>query len=101
MFRSCEICALEHGSMARFVPARGKVRRLLIEDRVVSLCEIHVARYELSGTSTLRELSAIFREQGGRRSLVTRRAPLDRRVFPARPEGRRHNAGRRSTDRAD
>ena len=102
MSRTCEICANEHGSAEPREPAtHGKIRRLLIEERVVALCETHAARYRLSGKSTLRELFAMFREETGRRSLVLRRAPLDRRVFPARPEGRRHNVGRRGTDSAD
>jgi hypothetical protein len=71
----------------------------LVDERIVSLCEAHAARYRSSGTTSLTELSAMFREDSGRRSLITRRAPLDRRVFPARPEGRRRNAGRRRTDR--
>jgi hypothetical protein len=99
MSRACEICANEPGSEAR-LEVHGKIRRLLIEDRVVSLCEAHVARYRSSGKTTLVAVSAMFREESGRRSLITRRAPLDRRVFPARPEGRRHNEGRRRTDRA-
>ena len=100
MSRACEICE-NHASQARPQPAaHGKIKRLLVEDRVVSLCEIHAAHYRASGNMTLRELSALFREEAGRRSLLLRRAPLDRRVFPARPEGRRHNGGRRRTDRA-
>ena len=86
---------------ARPAEPRGKIRRLLIEERIVSLCETHAARYRVSGKSTLFELSTMFLEEGGRRSLVMRRAPLDRRVFPARPEGRRRNGGRRGTDHSD
>jgi hypothetical protein len=100
MSRACEVCANDQGTEAARQPAaQGKVRRLLIEERIVSLCETHAARYRSSGKTSLLELSAIFREDSGRRSLITRRAPLDRRVFPARPEGRRRSAGRRSTDR--
>jgi hypothetical protein len=99
MPRACEVCANEGASDARR-DAHGKARRFLIDDRVVSLCEAHAARYRSSGKTTLVEVSTVFREESGRRSLITRRAPLDRRVFPARPEGRRHNEGRRRTDRA-
>jgi hypothetical protein len=99
MPRACEVCANEGASDAR-PDTNGKARRFLIEDRVVSLCEAHAARYRSSGKTTLVDVSAEFREESGRRSLITRRAPLDRRVFPARPEGRRHNEGRRRTDRA-
>jgi hypothetical protein len=93
MSRSCEVCA-NHDSQ----PVQGKVRRLLIEQRIVSLCDAHAAHFRLSGSSTLDALQEMFREEAGRRSLISRRAPLDRRVFPARPEGRRHNDGRRNTD---
>jgi hypothetical protein len=48
---------------------------------------------------SLSELRRLFRESGGKRSLLERRQELDRRVFPARPEGRRRNGGRRSSDR--
>jgi hypothetical protein len=41
----------------------------------------------------------VFREGEGKRSLLERRQDLDRRAFPVRPEGRRRNGGRRSTDR--
>jgi hypothetical protein len=102
MSRTCEVCANEHGSEARREPGtHAKIRRLLIEERIVSLCEAHATRYRSSGKSTLLELAEMFREEAGRRSLLTRRAPLDRRVFPARPEGRRRNTGRRGTDHAD
>jgi len=30
--------------------------------------------------------------------LIERRMDFDRRMFPARPEGRRHDDGRRATD---
>ncbi len=40
-----------------------------------------------------------LKETDGRRSLVTRRSPVDRRVFPPRPEGRRLAVGRRTIDR--
>jgi hypothetical protein len=73
----------------------------LIEDRIVSLCEDHAARYRMSGKDSLCEFLALFPEANGKRSLISRRAPLDRRVFPARPEGRRHNTGRRVSDHLD
>jgi hypothetical protein len=97
MTRCCEICASRQGnSPSQTSP--GKVRRVLVEERIVSLCDHHAARLRMTGTSSLRDLYALFPEADGRRTLVSRRAPLDRRVFPARPEGRRHNAGRRVSD---
>ncbi len=101
MTRSCEICASRQGTPPARPASPGKVRRVLIEERIVSLCESHAARYRMSGADSLRELYALFPEANGRRSLVSRRDPLDRRVFPARPEGRRHNVGRRTADYLD
>jgi hypothetical protein len=98
MQRVCEVCAgLELGSSS--APARGRLRRVLVEDRLVSLCELHGVLFRASGKTTLAELFALFVEPVGQRSLLARRAPLDRRMFPPRPEGRRMNGGRRQTDR--
>jgi hypothetical protein len=51
-------------------------------------------------TKSLDVLRELFQEPEGRRSFVDRRSPLDRRLFPPRPEGRRASAGRRSEDEA-
>jgi hypothetical protein len=72
-----------------------------VEDRNVALCDEHAATLRLSGESTLEALRKLFVEPGGKRSLVPRRAPLDRRVFPPRPEGRRKSDGRRRGDALD
>ena len=100
MTRCCEICASRQGT-APSPPPAGKIRRVLIEERIVSLCDHHAARYRMSKCGSLGDLYALFPEADGRRTLLSRRAPLDRRVFPARPEGRRHNAGRRTWDQVD
>lgn len=94
MLRRCEIC------QARGEPAAstGKLRRLLVGQRVVALCMHHAEAAESFDASTIDQLRALFVEHDGRRSLLDRRSPLDRRIFPARPEGRRGAAGRRSTD---
>ena len=76
-----------------------KTRRVLIEDRLLSLCDEHAAEIQLSRVDTIGELRELFRERYGKRSLVLRRSPLDRRVFPPRPEGRRLSDGRRASDR--
>ena len=88
---ACEVCA-----------ALGKTgvkgKRVLISDRLVTLCAAHgrvLASLPVAGVD---ELRALFRERGGKRSLVERRQALDRRVFPARPEGRRRAGGRRAGD---
>jgi hypothetical protein len=97
MSRPCEICA--PGAAAE-TPAK-RTRRLLVEDRLVALCDEHAAELRLAGVTTLASMRELFREVTGRRSLVSRRAPLDRRVFPARPEGRRRSFGRRAADDRD
>jgi hypothetical protein len=96
MSRPCEICAGQ-GSESEAARTR-KLRRLLVEDRILSLCDAHAALVRGMGISSLGALRDAFREPVGRRSVVGRRAPLDRRVFPARPEGRRRSDGRRATD---
>lgn len=94
MLRRCEIC--EAGSDTGAVA--GKLRRLLVGDRIVALCMRHAEAAEAFEAATIDQLRALFVEPGGRRSLLDRRSPLDRRVFPARPEGRRAAAGRRTSD---
>jgi hypothetical protein len=92
MHRRCEIC--EAGSDSSVVS--GKLRRLLVGDRIVALCVRHAEAAEAFDATTIERLRALFVEEGGRRSLLDRRSPLDRRVFPARPEGRRGGEGRRA-----
>jgi len=101
MSRKCEMCASmktrssagEHGTKAN------KLHRILIEDRIVVLCDGHAKKVHALGLGTIEELRSMFREKSGKRSLISRRAPVDRRIFPARPEGRRASAGRRASDR--
>jgi hypothetical protein len=90
MSRACEVCS-----------SKLRIRRVLVQDRVVALCDEHAAEVRVSGASTLEALCALFPETGGQRSRIDRRSPLDRRVFPPRPEGRRRSAGRRAHDRFD
>jgi hypothetical protein len=92
MQRRCEICSVERGK----APGRSRICRVLVEGRIVALCEKHAAL--AVGSDRLDELAATFRESTGRRSLLPRRSPLDRRVFPPRPEGRRRGDGRRVVD---
>jgi hypothetical protein len=71
----------------------------LVDRRFVELCAEHAETARSAAVETLEELKALFPEPDGKRSLVDRRAPLDRRVFPPRPEGRRRAPdGRRTTD---
>jgi len=72
---------------------------VLLDRRILSLCDEHASAVERTGAETLDELRALFQEPDGARSRVDRRAPVDRRMFPPRPEGRRRApSGRRSTD---
>ena len=99
MTRKCELCATlkTRVSAAEHKPA--KLRRVLVEDRVVALCGAHAEKVKQQAPTTVAELRAAFTERHGKRSLLARRAPLDRRAFPARPEGRRATDGRRASDR--
>jgi hypothetical protein len=97
MARSCEVCG-----QAEAIGARGgRLRRIIVQERIVALCDEHAAEYRLSSTKTVEELRSLFVEPGGRRSRLGRRAALDRRVFPPRPEGRRRGDGRRDSDPQD
>lgn len=88
----CEICSVGSTKQNR------AITRVLIEDRSVALCDDHLAEVERAGVERLSQLFALFPEPTGQRRAPERRSPLDRRIFPARPEGRRRGAGRRETD---
>lgn len=94
MLRCCEVCSRLDPQTAD----QRSVRRVLVEDRIVALCDEHAAQLQMSGERGLGGMRALFLEADGQRSLIARRAPLDRRVFPARPEGRRRDGGRRAGD---
>jgi hypothetical protein len=89
---TCEVC----GALGR--SHAGRARRVLVGERLVALCAAHARVAASLPDASLGELRQAFRESRGKRSLIERRQALDRRVFPARPEGRRRNGGRRGTD---
>lgn len=93
MPHACEVCATLGRS-----PSEKRTRRVLVGDRLVLLCDAHARVLEGMAPASVSELRTLFRETSGRRSLVERRQELDRRVFPARPEGRRRSSGRRASD---
>jgi hypothetical protein len=99
MQRPCEVCSglSKIGTVGGSEPPR-KTRRVLVGDRIVTLCDEHAGEVRKNAIESIDGLRTLFPEPGGRRSLVGRRAPLDRRIFPARPEGRRHGGGRRHDD---
>jgi hypothetical protein len=71
---------------------------MVLDGRIVALCDTHARAVELAGVETLAALRARYPEGSGRRSLLDRRSPLDRRILPPRPELRRRSSGRRSSD---
>lgn len=100
MARKCELCpALK--TRATAAEHRPKLRRVLVGERVVALCEKHADLVRKQAPATVEELRKAFPERRGNRSLLERRAPLDRRAFPPRPEGRRASSGRRASDSAE
>ena len=92
MTRQCEVCA-ELGTKSE-----GRHHHLVVEQRLFTLCETHARLVKAAGTDSLEAARALFREVTGRRSALPRRAELDRRAFPPRPEGRRLARGRRVGD---
>jgi hypothetical protein len=96
MTRKCEACP-DLGRTAKSGKAK-KICRILVENRLVLLCETHAKRVRELGPESVEKLRQLFRERGGKRSRVERRSAMDRRVFPARPEGRRGSTGRRAGD---
>ncbi|RYZ01494.1 MAG: hypothetical protein EOO73_35365 [Myxococcales bacterium] len=94
MARRCEVCE----SLSPEAPPVRRLQRFLIEGRVLALCAEHAHAFREQRPETLGLASQLFVEPDGRRTLLQRRAPLDRRQFPMRPEGRRRTSGRRATD---
>jgi hypothetical protein len=94
MAKCCEVCA----SLASAAAPPRRLQRFLVESRVLSLCAEHAHAFRERRPDTLLGVTELFREETGERSLVSRRAPIERRQFPLRPEGRRRTAGRRSSD---
>ena len=89
---TCEVCE----ALGR--PGSARAKRVLVGERLVALCASHARVATSLPAASLEELRRVFRETGGKRSLIERRQELDRRVFP-RPEGRRRGGGRRESDR--
>lgn len=94
MARRCEVCE----NLTPDAPPTRRLQRFLVESRVVTLCAEHAFTFREHRPDTLEGVARLFREEQGKRSLVSRRAPIERRQFPLRPEGRRRNVGRRAGD---
>jgi hypothetical protein len=98
MARSCEVCshlAEKQGAVRAPAP---RLSRVAVEGRIVALCDSHASLVMDAESKSIDVLRGLFQEPDGRRSFVDRRSPLDRRLFPPRPEGRRGSAGRRRED---
>jgi hypothetical protein len=100
MPRKCELCnkPTPRSAAPEQGPKPAKLKRILVEDRVIALCDVHAEKVRKLAPASLTEIRNAFPERRGQRSLLERRAPADRRAFPARPEGRRASSGRRATD---
>jgi len=95
MARRCEVC---ENLAAEAAPRAARLQRFLVEGRVLALCVEHAQKFRDQRPETLTEAAQLFPEPDGQRSLLSRRAPLDRRQFPMRPEGRRRSSGRRAAE---
>ncbi len=84
----CEICGQAVDSVERFD----------FGTRLIALCKAHAGRAKRAAARTPEALRELFVEGEGRRALLSRRAPEERRLFPPRPEGRRCDDGRRGND---
>ena len=94
MARRCEVCE----NLDPEASAVRRLQRFLVESRVVALCAEHARVFREQRPETLAGVAELFPEAKGQRSLLSRRAPLERRQFPMRPEGRRRSSGRRASD---
>lgn len=94
-------------------PLGASMSRVVVEGHSLCLCRTHSAMVAVALPGTFEELRAVFRgidtplldgmtspDGAERRSPISRRAELDRREFPPRPEGRRASSGRRAGDTA-
>lgn len=93
--RVCELCRARGAAPEPEPP--GKLARLLLDDRVLALCRKHHAEVRRAKVQHLAELFELLREPEGQRAALSRRSPVDRRVFPPRPEGRRRGRERRDS----
>jgi hypothetical protein len=62
---------------------------------VLAFCAEHARKVREAAPQSLEDLGQLFAEHVGVRSRLDRRSPLDRRIFPPRPEGRRRGLSRR------
>lgn len=102
MAQVLEGCAVCGGPAGR----GGRLSRVIIQGRSLDLCRVHAAVVAAARPETFDEMLALFASADAdlaaqsleRRAGPDRRAQVDRRAFPPRPEGRRLNGGRRAED---
>ncbi len=77
--------------------------RVVIQGRTLDLCRAHATTVVAAMPKTFDDLCGLFLGVilTEPRALFDRRAPLDRREFPPRPEGRRLGISRRAADPLD
>ncbi len=73
---------------------------VVIQGRALDLCRAHATTVVAAMPRTFADLCGLFVGSviTEPRAISDRRAPLDRREFPPRPEGRRLGIGRRTAD---
>lgn len=102
----CAVCGVR--------PSLGiRMSKVVIQGRALDLCRQHATVVVAAMPETVDDLRKLFVGAAldlgvplsgpavERRSPISRRRLDDRREFPPRPEGRRHNGGRRAGDAAD
>jgi hypothetical protein len=97
MAKHCEACSSDR-HFEHCPRATQRVRNVLIGNRIVQLCDEHARRALEGSVSDVEALMQLTRSVGEHRSPINRRDPFDRRMFPPRPEGRRHESTRRQDD---
>lgn len=89
---SCAVCGDGHTA--------ANLSRVVIQGRALDLCRAHATTVVTAMPRTFEDLRGLFVDVilPSPRAAFDRRAPLDRREFPPRPEGRRLGIGRRTAD---
>ena len=71
---------------------------VIVGEQQLFLCAAHAARLGSTPVASYEDMAALFAASGLDRRAGSERRRRARRVFPPRPEGRRHNRGRRTGD---
>ncbi len=79
-------------------PEREGLTGVVVAGSELHLCAKHMAKLGSASLSSFDDLAVFFATLGSDRRQQSDRRTEDRRVFPPRPELRRHNMGRRKED---